>query len=103
MPGLSRPKDGVASARLCPGHPRLSSAVIPGRCEASDYDVQLHIVESRDSGSGAAHHPEMTNHKRKTWMAGTSPAMTEKNNRSARKHFRQHLFQNLPADRLVGR
>jgi len=22
MPGHSRPKDGVASARLCPGHPR---------------------------------------------------------------------------------
>src|SRR3954452_543494 len=27
--------------------------VIPGRCEASNYDVQLHIGESRDSGSGA--------------------------------------------------
>src|SRR5204863_5747215 len=24
MAGRSRPKDGVASARLCPGHPRLS-------------------------------------------------------------------------------
>jgi hypothetical protein len=24
--------------------------VIPGRCEASNYDVQLHIGESRDSG-----------------------------------------------------
>src|SRR5712664_956133 len=24
MAGHSRPKDGVASARLCPGHPRLS-------------------------------------------------------------------------------
>jgi len=23
MPGHSRPKDGVASARLCAGHPRL--------------------------------------------------------------------------------
>jgi hypothetical protein len=43
MPGHSRPKDGVASARLCPGHPRLS-------------------------GISA----------RKTWMAGTSPAMTKK-------------------------
>src|ERR1700674_2880301 len=27
--------------------------VIPGRCNASNYDVQLHIGESRDSGSGA--------------------------------------------------
>jgi hypothetical protein len=26
------------------------SSVIPGRCEASNYDVQLHIGESRDSG-----------------------------------------------------
>src|SRR3954447_8580033 len=26
MPGLSRPKDGVASARLCPGHPRLATS-----------------------------------------------------------------------------
>src|SRR5882672_12374307 len=25
MAGHSRPKDGVASARLCPGHPRLLS------------------------------------------------------------------------------
>src|SRR5216683_6494577 len=25
MAGHSRPKDGVASARLCPGHPRLHS------------------------------------------------------------------------------
>jgi hypothetical protein len=40
--GHSRPKDGVASARLCPGHPRLNSTAT-----------------------------------RKTWMAGTSPAMTE--------------------------
>jgi len=24
MAGHSRPKDGVASARLCPGHPRLA-------------------------------------------------------------------------------
>ena len=42
-PGIARPKDGVASARLCPWHPRL--------CR---------------------------NETRKTWMAGTSPAMTEK-------------------------
>ena len=28
-------------------------SVIPGRCGASNYDVQLHIGESRDSGSGA--------------------------------------------------
>jgi hypothetical protein len=41
-PGHSRPKDGVASARLCPGHPRL-----------------------------AAFNPK------ETWIAGTSPAMTE--------------------------
>jgi len=27
---------------------------------ASNYDVQWHIGESRDSGSGAAHHPGMT-------------------------------------------
>jgi len=26
---------------------------------ASNYDVQWHIGESRDSGSGAAHHPGM--------------------------------------------
>jgi len=30
MPGHSRPKDGVASARLCPGHPR------PGHDEKND-------------------------------------------------------------------
>jgi hypothetical protein len=38
----------------------LMEAVIPGRCAASNYDVQLHIGESRDSGSGATHHPGMT-------------------------------------------
>jgi len=26
MAGHNRPKDGVASARLCPGHPRLCHA-----------------------------------------------------------------------------
>jgi len=39
MPGHSRLKDGVASARLCPG---------------------IHVLRSAP----------------KTWMAGTSPAMT---------------------------
>jgi len=39
---------------------KASKTVIPARCEASNYDVQLHIGESRDSGSGAAHHPGMT-------------------------------------------
>jgi tripartite-type tricarboxylate transporter receptor subunit TctC len=42
--------------------------VIPGRCEASNYDVQLHIGESQDSpmrqlahlGSGPSDHPGMT-------------------------------------------
>jgi hypothetical protein len=31
----------------------VSNFVIPGRCNASNYDVQLHIGESRNSGSGA--------------------------------------------------
>jgi len=43
MPGHSRLKNGVASARLCAGHPRLE-------------------VLARS----------------KTWMAGTSPAMTSR-------------------------
>src|SRR5260221_8159591 len=47
MPGHGRAKDGVGSARLCPGHPRLMTAAA-----------------------------------RKTWMAGTSPAMTEKRSKS---------------------
>src|SRR4029077_17153138 len=34
--------------------------VIPARCEASNYDVQLHIGQSRDSGSGPSDHPGMT-------------------------------------------
>src|SRR6267143_6721218 len=41
--------------------------VIPGRCAASNYDVQLHIGESRDSRCAIAHlrsgpsdHPRMT-------------------------------------------
>ena len=42
------------------GKIKVSKDVIPGRCKASNYDVQLHIGESRDSGSGAAHHPGMT-------------------------------------------
>ncbi len=36
------------------------SFVIPGRCAASNYDVQLHIGESQDSGSGPSDHPGMT-------------------------------------------
>jgi hypothetical protein len=49
MPGHSRPKDGVASARLCPGHPRLLALAA-----------------------------------RKTWIAGTSPAMTKVDRKSLR-------------------
>jgi DNA helicase-2/ATP-dependent DNA helicase PcrA len=36
------------------------NAVIPERCEAANHDVQLHIGESRDSGSGPSDHPGMT-------------------------------------------
>src|SRR5260370_18041844 len=40
---------------------------------------------------------------RKTWMAGTSPAMTvNERSLSAGKFSLQHLFKNLPADGLVG-
>src|SRR5713226_2250635 len=40
---------------------------------------------------------------RKTWMAGTSPAMTKKMDSTlAGKSSRQHLLQDLPADALVG-
>ena len=35
-------------------------SVIPGRVEDANYDVQLHIGESRDSGSGPSDHPGMT-------------------------------------------
>jgi hypothetical protein len=34
--------------------------VIPGRIEDANYDVLLHIGESRDSGSGPSDHPGMT-------------------------------------------
>src|ERR1700755_791786 len=36
------------------------SAVIPGRCAASNYGAQLRTRESRDSGSGPSDHPGMT-------------------------------------------
>src|SRR6185436_5022777 len=53
----------------------VSRSVIPGRCAASNSDVQLHIRESRDSGSGAGA-PSRNDEARKTWMPGTSPGMT---------------------------
>ena len=37
-----------------------SAAVIPGRIADANSDVQLHIGESRDSGSGPSDHPGMT-------------------------------------------
>ncbi|WP_291687795.1 hypothetical protein, partial [Bradyrhizobium sp.] len=43
----------ACEAKQSIGPQRAFEAVIPGRCEASDYDVQLQIGESRDSGSGA--------------------------------------------------
>ena len=54
----------------------ICGVVIPGRCAASNYDVRLHIGESRDSGSGAAHHPGMTKPVAaaplaKTWIASS--------------------------------
>jgi len=36
------------------------SFVIPGRIEDANYDAQLRIGESRDSGSGPSDHPGMT-------------------------------------------
>jgi hypothetical protein len=42
---------------------QVHALVIPVRCAASNYDVLLHIGETRDSGSGATHHPGMT-----AWM-----------------------------------
>jgi len=50
MAGLSRLKDGVASARLCPGHPRLSSSPAPKNVDARDkpgYDEKLRAVARR--------------------------------------------------------
>src|SRR6202051_3129801 len=60
----SSPKCRRTPGSSFPGPPRCRSSrrsatarrdgnVIPGRCEASNYDVRLHIGESRDSGSGA--------------------------------------------------
>ena len=43
---ISRPKPVVAAAAL--------ANVIPGRCEASNYDAQLHTVASRDSRASCA-------------------------------------------------
>src|SRR5215470_13251571 len=43
---------------LCSSH--ACSAVIPGRCGASNYGARLRPGESRDSGSGPLDHPGMT-------------------------------------------
>ena len=55
---LSLARAGGGSSFTITG--RCQRDVIPGRCEASNYDVQLHIGESRDSGSGPSDHPGMT-------------------------------------------
>jgi hypothetical protein len=65
MTGSARPDDKLRrrsseSDWKCSQQNKASKTVIPGRCEATNYDVQLHIGESRDSGSGAAHNPGMT-------------------------------------------
>jgi DNA helicase II / ATP-dependent DNA helicase PcrA len=49
-------KPGVALSSVIPG--LTDSAVIPGRIEDANYDVQLHIGESRDSGFALARAPE---------------------------------------------
>jgi DNA helicase II / ATP-dependent DNA helicase PcrA len=43
-----------------PSKAQALAAVIPGRIEDANYDVHLHIGESRDSGSGPTDHPGMT-------------------------------------------
>src|SRR5262249_32248608 len=70
MPGHSRSKNGVASARLCPRHPHLASCsarllVIWSKSSHFECFVGCHIR--------LFHFDPQT---RKTWMAGTSPAMT---------------------------
>jgi hypothetical protein len=47
------PPNEVKIETVIASEAKQSSTVIPGRCEASS-------PESRDSGSGAAHHPGMT-------------------------------------------
>jgi len=42
------------------GAERRDNIVIPGRVEDANYDVLLHIGESRDSGFDASHRPGMT-------------------------------------------
>src|SRR3984893_14033890 len=108
---------------------------------ASNYDVQLHIGESRDSGSGATHHPRcaiahrgMTKRDSEITIAQSPASWFETRGMAARltmrvgdphpeeralarvskdaaaalenalagKFSRQHLFQDLPADGLVG-
>src|SRR6266436_5817875 len=100
-------------AGLVPAIHVFYSTVIPGRCKASNYDAQLRIRESRDSGSGPSDPPGMTG--REAWMPGIADkltqsaqdgllwsGMTEQEAASAQPLSRQHLFQDLPLDALVG-
>src|SRR5258708_23234299 len=54
-----------------------SKAVIPGRCKASNYDVQLHIGESRDSGSGASAPSRNDKILRRQYRAADQPALLQ--------------------------
>ena len=58
---------GVPLSAIIPGaidaaviSAETAAAVIPGRIEDANSDVQSHIEESRDSGSGPSDHPGMT-------------------------------------------
>ena len=51
-------KPGVALSSIIPGP--VDPSVIPGRADGTNHDVQSHIGESRDSGSGPSDHPGMT-------------------------------------------
>jgi hypothetical protein len=52
--------DAVAGRRVLRADGGVREAVIPGRCEASNYGAQSRTRESRDSGSGPSDHPGMT-------------------------------------------
>jgi hypothetical protein len=47
---LLHAEKGLPSQMTAGFFPAKPASVIPGRCAASNYDEQLHIGESRDSG-----------------------------------------------------
>ena len=102
MAGHSRPKDGVASARLCPGHPRLSGCEavktwMPGTSSAKTRGACHRAALCADPLALLPGHDEFRHRCQFYWLHLESYAQDEANHSAADAGVLDDRAEQLPA------